>query len=90
MMPSSTTNSSINNNDRKRRCVSSNSKKPRRSELINNSKTERLSRSSSMSNTFTKINHMTQPPDISRFSTLRQINDSYDKNESNNGNGIFF
>jgi hypothetical protein len=90
MMPSSTTNSSINNNDRKRRCVSSNSKKPRRSELINNSKTERLSRSSSMSNTFTKINHMTQPPDISRFSTLRQINDSYDKNESNNGNRIFF
>jgi len=75
-MPSSTTNSSMNNNDRKRRGVSlSNTKKIRRSELINNSKNERPSRSSSLLDTqeYSLIN---------RFSTLKQFNNSYENNNN--------
>jgi hypothetical protein len=87
-MPSSATNHSINTTDRKRRCVSlTNSKKIRRSELINHSQTERLSRSSSISDSFNKIHHMTDINFNSRFSTLRQINETdcgkYKREEKN-------
>jgi hypothetical protein len=69
-----------NNNDRKRRGVSlSNTKKIRRSELTNHSKTDR---SSSISNSLTKINHITQEYSLS---TLKQFTDSYQKNNSDNG-----
>jgi hypothetical protein len=56
-MPSST----MNNNDRKRRGISlSNTKKIHRSEFLNNSKNERPSRSSSMSDSLIKTNDITQ------------------------------
>lgn len=76
----------MNKNARKRRGVSlTNPKKIRRSDLMPNPKNERLNRSSSISDTLYRTSDYLLSSDINfnhRFSTLKQINDSYEKSDS--------
>jgi hypothetical protein len=87
-----------NNNDHQRSDASlSNTKKLRRSVLIKNSKDERPSRLSSVSDSLTKINDITQEYSLStdinlnnRSLTLRPLSDSYDNNSNKREIGMFY